>query len=131
MNNLLLFFALPIATIILASVLETILHSPIKVASIAFAIYLIVTFAAFDETFLIYAIAYTILAYISAIIVKFILRLIHCNSDSNNDTIEVTSATVNAENATINAENVEVVEEGSNNSNNGNCMRGYNRIRRF
>ena len=67
-NLLLLLFALPIATIIIASVLETILKNPIAVASLIFAIYLIVAFAAFDATFLVYVILYTILAFVSAVI---------------------------------------------------------------
>ena len=44
MNNLLLFFALPVATILLSIVLQKILNCPILVAITAFAIYLIVTF---------------------------------------------------------------------------------------
>ena len=56
MNNLLLFFALPIATILLSIVLEKIVRSPILVASAAFAIYLIVAFSVFDSTFLVFAI---------------------------------------------------------------------------
>lgn len=67
MNILLIFFALPIATILLAIVLQKILKSPILVAIIFFAIYLIVTFAAFDSDFLIVAILLTILAYNSSI----------------------------------------------------------------
>ena len=129
MDTLLLFFALPIATIILASVLETILHSPIKVASVFFAIYLIVTFSAFDETFLIFAIIYTILAYISAVITKFIIKLTRCRKCNDDNVIETDSATVNTINATINAQNVEGITD-NNNSNGGNCMHNY-RFRRF
>ena len=96
MNILLLFFALPVATIILAVVLQRLLKSPILVALTFFAIYLIVTFAAFDETFLVFAIVYTILAFIAAVIAKFITRIIRCqrccinnndgNDNNNNDT---------------------------------------------
>lgn len=75
MNILLIFFALPIATIILSAVLEKVIQSPFAVASVAFAIYLIVTFAAFDATFLIAAIIYTLLALITALIVRFIMNL--------------------------------------------------------
>lgn len=82
-NLLLLLFALPIATIIIASVLELVLKNPIAVASLIFAIYLIVAFAAFDATFLVYVILYTILAFVSAIITKIILNLI--NDDDNDD----------------------------------------------
>ena len=74
MNTILLFFALPIATIILAIVLQKILKNPVLVAATFFAIYLIVTFAVFDSDFLIFAIAYTIIAYITAVLVKFILK---------------------------------------------------------
>ena len=66
MNTLLLFFALPVATVLLAIVLQKILKNPVLVAITFFAVYLIVAFAAFDETFLVYAIVYTILAFITA-----------------------------------------------------------------
>lgn len=129
MNLLLLLFALPIATIILASVLETILHSPIKVASIFFAIYLVVAFTAFDATFLIFVIAYTILAYISAVITRIILRFFHCinhdndDDDSDNNVINTDSATINTVNTTVNTQNI-------GNGNNSSC--GCNtRFRRF
>ena len=85
MNNLLLFFALPVATIILAVVLQRIIKSPILVALTAFAIYLIVAFSAFDETFLVFAIVYTILAFIAAVLYNFIKKLIRCNNNNNND----------------------------------------------
>lgn len=86
MNILLIFFALPIATIILAAVLEKLINCPIAVAAVAFAIYLIVTFAVFDATFLIATIVYTILAFITALIVRFIKNLLNDN-DSNNCTL--------------------------------------------
>lgn len=85
MNILLLFFALPVATIILAVVLQRLLRSPILVALTFFAIYLIVAFAAFDETFLVFAIVYTILAFIAAVIAKFIMRLIRCQRNCDNN----------------------------------------------
>ena len=84
MNNLLIFFAIPVATIILSIVLQKILQSPLLVAATFFAIFLIVTFAAFDEGFLVFAILYTLLALITAIIVRFICCLIN---NSNNPCI--------------------------------------------
>ncbi len=81
MNNLLIFFAIPVATIILAIVLQKILKCPLLVAATFFAIFLIVTFAAFDESFLVFAILYTLLALITALIVRFICCLIQ-NSDN-------------------------------------------------
>ena len=74
MNTLLIFFALPLATIILAGIFETFINCPFKVAGIAFAIYLIVAFALGGTIELIVAaIVYTILALITALIVHFIL----------------------------------------------------------
>lgn len=72
MNTLLIYFALPLATIILAAVLQKLIKSPILVAAIFFAIYLIVAFAVFNAVFLIAAIVYTFLAYVTAAIVKIL-----------------------------------------------------------
>lgn len=74
--DLLLFFALPIATIILAVVFQKILKCPLLVAATFFAIYLILAFTAFDESFLVNAIIYTILAFIVASIVQFLCRVV-------------------------------------------------------
>ena len=84
MNILLIFFALPIATVILAIVLQKILKNPILVAATFFAIYLIVAFAIFDASFLICVIAYTVLAYIVAVITKWICRLAKMIENQNN-----------------------------------------------
>lgn len=84
MNNMLLFFALPVGTILLSIVLQKILNSPTLVAITAFGIYLIVTFSTFDESFLIYAIVYTLIAYITAVITRFIFKLLHCQNINNN-----------------------------------------------
>ena len=101
MNTLLLFFALPVATILLAIVVEKILRNPFLTAITFFAIYLIVAFAAFDATFLIYTIVYTILAFITAIIAEFFFQ--RCREQNNNcykknNTSDV--ATVNVTNNT-------------------------------
>lgn len=96
MNTLLIFFALPIATIILAIVLQKIIKCPILVAATFFAIYLIVTFAAFDANFLIYAIIYTILAYIAAVITRFIMNALCCTEDEDCSNIISSSANNNS-----------------------------------
>ena len=83
MNNILVFFAIPVAIIILSIVLEKQLRSPWQVAAIFFAIFLVVTFAAFDASFLIFAIAYTILAYVTAILTRLICNLIEENLSDN------------------------------------------------
>ena len=79
MNILLLFFALPVAIIILAIVLEKILRCPILTAATFFAIFLIIAFSVFDATFLVFVIAYTILAFITAVIAEIFFR--RCNNN--------------------------------------------------
>lgn len=90
MNILLLAFAIPVATILLAIVLQKVLKCPLLVAATFFAILLIITFAVFDASFLVFAIIYTILAYITAVLTRFICNLIsrfglgsHCNCICN------------------------------------------------
>ncbi len=78
--NLFIFFALPVATILLAIVLQKILKCPILVAITFFAIYLIVSFAAFSSYLaeaLIATIIYTIIAFVTAYIVRLICE--RCN----------------------------------------------------
>ncbi len=84
MNNLLVFFAFPVATIIFAVALQKLLRSPFLVAAVIFAVFLIVTFAAFDESFLVFAILYALLALLTALATRFICCLIR---NSNNPCI--------------------------------------------
>lgn len=82
MNTLLLFFALPIATIIISIALQKILKCPLLVAAIIFAVFLIVTFVIDDLNFLIATIVYTIISFITAFLTWLICRLIRrfsCN----------------------------------------------------
>lgn len=86
MNILLIFFALPIATIIISIALQKILKCPPLVAGIIFSIFLIVTFIINNLSFLIATIIYTIISFITALIVCISCRLIkrlNCNEDSN------------------------------------------------
>ena len=69
MNLLLIFFALPLATIVFSIALQKIIDNPILVASIIFSIFLIVTFVVGDISFL------------TAIIVKYIDE----NNNENNE----------------------------------------------
>ena len=78
--DLLIYFAFPIATIIISVILQKLLKNPIWVAAFVFAVFIIVTFTAFDEMFLIATLAYTILALITAFIVS---RL--CNNRENDN----------------------------------------------
>ncbi len=83
MNILLLFFALPIAVIIISIVLQKILKCPILVAGVIFAIFLIVTFVIGNINFLVATIVYTILSFITAFITMLLCRfLAHQEDDS-------------------------------------------------
>lgn len=85
MNILLLFFALPIAVIIVSIALQKIFHNPVLVAAIIFATFLVVTFIVDDTlTFLVATIAYTILAFITAVLTKIVCRVLN-EFDNNND----------------------------------------------
>ena len=95
MNDLLIFFAFPVAVIILSAIFQTIIHSPIKIAGITFAIFLVITFAFFDETFLIATIIYTILAYLTALLVCFIHRVIRQNNTNDNEATASTFSMLN------------------------------------
>ena len=81
MNLLLIFFALPLATIVFSIALQRILDNPILVASIIFSIFLIVTFVVGDLNLLIATIIYTIISFLTAIIVKYIDE----NNNENNE----------------------------------------------
>lgn len=76
MNTLLIFFALPIAIIIISIALQKIFKCPFLVAGIIFAIFLIVTFAIGNLNYLVATIAYTILAFITAILTNIICRIL-------------------------------------------------------
>lgn len=127
--NLLIFFAIPFATILLAIVLEKILDNPILVAITFFGVYLIIIFALFAfgvitdlASALIAIIIYTIIAFITA----YIVRLIKCICDrffdgckcgfcSNNSTNDSTVQPIN--------NNPVLGVNDTNNSDNGNLLR--------
>lgn len=81
--DVLFFLVFPISTIIIAIVLQKIIKCPLLVAAFIFAIFLIVTYTAYDTSFLINTIIYTILAYIAAFLSKLICCLIR---ELGNDT---------------------------------------------
>lgn len=76
MNTLLIFFALPIAVIIISIALQKIFKCPFLVAAIIFAAFLIVTFVIGNLNYLVATIAYTILAFITAVLTSIICRIL-------------------------------------------------------
>ena len=125
MDLLLLFFAIPLAVIILSIVLQKILKCPWLVAATFFAIFLIVTFAVGDIRLLIFTVVYTIISYITALIFRAVCNLM-CNG--------ITLRNINARNINTNTLNAnQVIDNGDNGideNNNGcgcscgNCCRG-------
>ena len=131
MNTLLIFFAFPIAVIIFSIVLQKLLHNTFAVAALIFAVFIVITFAAFDETFLIATLAYTILAFITALLV---CRL-NSNNDSNNNnqnscpntfTDTLTNTITNDSTSTFNTKQKETIPDDDNVISN-NCGYMYNR----
>jgi len=131
MNILLIFFAFPIAVIIISIVLQKLLKNPIAVAALIFAIFLIAT------------LAYTILALITALIVKFIcqsnhndnndicnlLRCVLRNSDACDLLNNISSESNNNNGITSNAVTDILNTNNGNNNNNNSC--GCSRYRRY
>lgn len=75
MNMLLIFFAIPLAIVILSAILETYMRCPIKVAGVFFSILIVVAFAFFGTVeAIVAALAYTILSFIAAYIVRLVIN---------------------------------------------------------
>lgn len=92
MNIILIFVIIPIATIIFALALQKLLKCPALVAGIFLAVFLILAYTVFTTSFLILAIVYTILAYITAVIAELICKIRRrlerrcCDNDSRSQT---------------------------------------------
>lgn len=142
MNILLIFFAIPLATIILAGILETLIHCPFKVAGIFFAIFIVATFALGGTAILIVAaIIYTLIAFVTAVIVRLLINRMcsrcddqvsgcrfcrdECESCSSSNTLSAASSSLRALNdlGTINA-----INNLNNNLNNLNTLSNLNNL---
>jgi len=85
MNMLLIFFAIPLAVIILSAILETFINCPLKVAGIFFSIFIVVAFALGGSAeFIVLAIIYTIISFVTAFSIKILLNWL-CNRRNNFD----------------------------------------------
>lgn len=130
MNVLLLFFALPIATIIISIALQKIFKCPPLVAAIIFAIFLVITFIVNNINFLIATIIYTIISYITAVIACTIIRILKkfeqreydcCRRNNNNCNCNNTSNELLTINSTCGN-----TEEGNLLTISSNCFNGRN-----
>ena len=88
MNTLLLFFAFPIAVIIFSIVLQNLLDNPLAVSALIFAVFIVITFWVFDQTFLIATLAYTALSFLTAIITDWF-----CYNQNNNTAFNIETVT--------------------------------------
>jgi len=73
--TILFFVVLPLDTILISIVLQRLLKSPILVTILVFAVFLILAFTVFEAGFLINAIIYAIIAFVTALIFKLICCL--------------------------------------------------------
>ena len=90
--DLLVYIAFPISTIILAIVIQKVLKSPILVSLTFFAIFLIIAFAFYDTSFLVFVFIYSFLAYISACMTRFICQNIGKDGTIRSINIETLNA---------------------------------------
>jgi len=144
MTILFVFFVLPLATILLAIVLQKILRNPILVGITFFAIFLIVAFVAFADNLaaaIIGAIILSIIAFITAIIVQLICILRQrfgnnccrckerrCCRDDDNNEVQTISDTGNLLRISCSCQNGESSDlltinsnSNCNNNNDNNC----------
>ena len=83
--DILFFIIFPIAIILISIVLQKILRSPILVALLVFAVFLILAYTVFTPEFVLNALVYAILAFITAYLVRLICcfkNKISCPEDS-------------------------------------------------
>lgn len=146
MNNLLIFFALPIAVIIISIALQKIFKCPFLVAAIIFAIFLVATFIIDNLNFLVATIAYTILAFITAVITNIICRVLNeienrsrtgntgcgcLNNNVNDDNMNLLTISSSGCNGTENellTINTSCSRNGSDENNTCNCNSSNNSI---
>ena len=111
MNTILLIFlALPLATIIISIALQKVLKSPILVSAIIFVVFLIIALVFNNFIFLVATIFYGMLSFLSAYIVCILCR-ISCRRTCNNNCNEMENEVI-----TINS-----TLPSNNNGCNSNC----------
>lgn len=116
MEILLIFFALPIAIIIISIALQKVLKCPILVAGIIFSIFLIISIIFGSLILVIVTIIYTIISFLTAAIFNFIQERFNncmCSNNMQNCCDECNNQT----------RNLLTISSQCNNSNNGNLLR--------
>ena len=88
MTNLLIFFAIPFAVIVVSIALQKLLRNPFLVAAIILSIFLVLAFALPSTTYLIAGIIYTILSFVTAyltMLIKRHLKIWQCNQNTSTE----------------------------------------------
>ena len=110
-TNLLIFFAIPLAVVVISIALQKLLDNPFLVAGIIFSILLIIVLAFFDAIYLIAVVAYSILSFVTAVLASMLCRFFRnqiCNGACNNNL--------------QNNDNTVITIENTDNMRNGGCI---------
>ena len=101
-TNLLIFFAIPLAVVVISIALQKLLDNPFLVAGIIFSILLIIVLAFFDTIYLIAVVAYSVLSFLTAILACMLCRFLRnalcngtCNDNSQNIDNDIITLTNN------------------------------------
>jgi hypothetical protein len=78
-TNLLIFFAIPLAIIVISIALQKILRNPFLVAAIIFSIALVIVLAFLDPIYLIAVVAYTLISLITAFLACMLCDVLNNN----------------------------------------------------
>ena len=128
MNDLLVFFALPLATVIISIALQKIFKCPFLVAGVIFAIFLIVTFAIGNLIYLIAAIIYTIISFITAVLMSLICKLVNRlneldgQQNARNNIEKCCNTDLNCCNNQTNTHDLLTISSSCGNTNNGDLL---------
>ena len=129
--DLLIFFALPIATIIVSIALQKILKCPPLVSATIFAIFLIVTFVINNLNFLIATIVYTIISFITAVLNELLSINSNCGNLEDGNLLTISSCGCNQDSDTaLNnglSARINVIPNSNNNGRTGNVCGCYRR----
>ena len=128
MTDLLIAFVIPVLVVIVAAVLQTILHCPFKVAGIVFVILIIAALALGGSLlYIAFAWIFTVLAFVVAYLICRCLRWgCSCNCGGNNNNNGGSGNTGNNNNGNNNSGNNNTGNNNSGNNNNGNNNSGNN-----
>jgi len=72
----LVFFVLPLLTIVISIILQLVIKKKLIVVGVVFVVYLIATFAVFNSSFLFWCFIYTIISFIATLIVDLIIKCV-------------------------------------------------------